>query len=933
MTGLSYEVIWFKQFSHVWGSSTVAMASVVGTFLLGLGVGAWMWGAVADSVAKPVLWYGLCEFGIGLLALIIPWETDVLWRLSVDYYAGFREFPTCYAFVRVATTFVVIGPSCVLMGGTLPLIVSQFAARQDLGKATAWLYGINTLGAAAGCYLIGFHVLPEFGLFWSNVITAIANIVVGIGAILYAGVAAAQGPHTAATPEQTKVESDLPIEGRENTWPLYFVAASTGCAALMLQTVWNRQLALILGSSTYAFSAMLIVILLGMGTGSLVFRAMLRTGVDHLSFLAELMVAIMFSTVVGMQLLPLAADCAGMAIPLRSNPITNAMFCIAGSASLEFLPAMGMGIMFPCLVHLIGQTTGSAGMSVGKCYASNTIGALVGTVATTIWVLPTWGTHHATGLALLIYFCTAIILAMSSKRSVRPRVAVGLAGVICAQFCGIGDNSIQINRGTFLYGYNLKDPVQPEVLFFKEGTTSNVLIEKNGKQTLFRVNGKIDGGTGGDMSMQLGLAYLPRFLNPTATRVLVIGFGTGVTSGASLLFPVTHVTCCEIEPAIICGSSFFGDVNHKPLESPRFNAVYDDARAYIQGTSDKYDLILSEPSNPWIAGVSNLFTAEFYAIASEKLAANGIFAQWIQTYAFAPQDYAMIVRTMRDVFPHLRLIRISDGDTILCGSNESLDRGISATDGAQRLVDRSPLVEADLKLHFGTANVKALLLMRVLLDEKGMQRLVDSDGSACRNLDRDLQLEFCAARHLYEFRNKNVVFRSILGAANSKWFIEHYDRLGCSDRHVTELHDLAMLFMAAGMNRTACDLVDFGLRKHPHSVSLLADRLILAPNVNRELLDRLIAIPARHVALEANRVGVAYWQKKRYGDAAIVFDRLAKEFADSATIWTNLAINRRALGSQSLADQAQRRAFELDPARFTRGELAEFAEDTGSRQN
>ena len=184
-TGLVYQVIWFKRFSHVWGSTSLAFAAVGGSFLFGLGLGAFLIGRYADHIAAPLRWYGLCELAIGSLALVIPFEISALVDASVGLYATIPEQPLLRYLVQFCITLVVIGPACALMGGTLPLLVRQLTARDgSLDQATGWLYGINTLGGAVGCYLAGFHLLPSLGLLWTNNLAAAFNIAIGIVSLL-----------------------------------------------------------------------------------------------------------------------------------------------------------------------------------------------------------------------------------------------------------------------------------------------------------------------------------------------------------------------------------------------------------------------------------------------------------------------------------------------------------------------------------------------------------------------------------------------------------------------------------------------------------------------------------------------------------------------------------------------------------------------------
>ncbi|MBM4077170.1 MAG: hypothetical protein FJ267_16180, partial [Planctomycetes bacterium] len=396
-------------------------------------------------------------------------------------------------------------------------------------------------------------------------------------------------------------------------------------------------MALVLGSSTYAFSAMLFVFLASIGIGSLFYTFIARRFSNSKSTILFVVTTIVASTIVGVRLLPTTAQCVGALMPMRANDFANGVICVLGSVVLQLVPGLGMGILFPLLVNMAQQNTTNIGNVVGKVYAWNTAGSIIGCLVTTVWLIPMRGFQFATLIALILY----ISIPMATEWKVQKIKFVSLA-VLCGLMVLLGifgmsqEDPRKLNMGMFMYGYQAHDSLDEEVLFFKEGISSNVLVTRHNGRTTFRVNGKADGSSGGDMSMQLGLAYFPLFLNPEAKDVLVVGYGTGSTSGACLLFPNTFVTCCELEPAIIAAAEHFSDVNHQPHKSSRFKVVFDDARSYIQGTDQTYDLILSEPSNPWVAGVSNLYTREFYQQARTKLSKNGIFAQWIQTYSFTP---------------------------------------------------------------------------------------------------------------------------------------------------------------------------------------------------------------------------------------------------------------------------------------------------------
>lgn len=928
LTGLSYEVIWFKQFSHVWGASTLAMAPVVGVFLIGLGFGAWIGGMASERVRNPLLCYGTLEVGIGILALVIPWETSALWRLSVHLYAHVRDNPMLYGLVRCATTFIVIGPATILMGSTLPMLVKHLATSDRLGRATSWLYGINTLGAAVGCYLVGFQLLPAIGLIWTNLGSGVLNV--GVGCVAIATGTIFQPRFVDAVQVRPELQGSINrSQCTQQSLLIYAATIISGCAGLILQTVWSRQLALVVGGSTYAFSATLLVILLGIGLGSVLFRNTVPSTVDRHSAVLYVAAATILSIVFGISLIGIAADFTAVAIPLRHNYASNALVCIVASALVEFCAALSMGVLFPSFVQCLDSTGTAPGRAVGNVYLCNSVGAFVGASMTSAWLIPNWGTHGAASVGLLLYLGVVILMTMTITPTLRRCAAFCISALVAANYLNSNEDPRRANLGMYLYGYQRPDARLPDLLFFREGVACNVLVTRDDGQISLRVNGKVDGGTGSDMAMQLGLAYLPRFLNPAASNVLVIGFGTGVTSGGSLLFPNTNVTCCEIEPSVISAAALFSAVNHKPHESEHFRVIYDDARAFVQGTDEQYDLILSEPSNPWIAGVANLFSEEFYRSASRKLARNGILGQWIQTYSFSNSEYAMVVQAVQSIFPHYRLLRISKGDTILLASNDSLDRDGVLLSMSQSIVDASPQIRGDLQRYFSSTKVSELLLTRLVLDESGLRDFVETEGHGLRNRDSDLKLEFLAARRLYDYTRNNAA-SGLLAHSRAEWFVRHFRQLGCDMKHVDSLHQIAMLLLNEGHCDVAADVIGFGLEVAPASLTLIVDQMMASNRLSGSDAATLHDREAISAA-DLNRLAVRLWGQRRYTDAATVYEILVSRYPQSATSWTNLAVNYDLNGDRDEAASAHRRAIELDPVNdFSVTESEKFRESEKS---
>jgi predicted membrane-bound spermidine synthase len=773
-TGLAYEVIWFKRFAHVWGSSSVAMAAVVASFLAGLGVGAHIWGRFTDRLPRPLFWYGVCEIGIALLAITIPWEIEQLTGMAAVLTNLFPQSPLAQFGVRFAVTFLVLGPPCFLMGGTLPLLVRQCTSVDgSLSEATGLLYGVNTLGAALGCYITGFHILPALGLFNTNLLTAAVNATLGLIAVVVGGWL------IAARPVERILSTDLETRSRERG--VYLAVLLTGWSALMLQMVWARQLALILGGSTYAFSATLFVVLVAIAAGSLIYHLLLRPRQTWIPWAPTIIiVAICLAALAGERLLPGLANWLGTVRGARANPTTNGWICAVAGALIQFPAALGMGVLFPLYVQLTNRAAAEAGATVGNIYAWNTVGSLLGATLTSLVIIDLWGVHIALALSLALYLIALWITLPAWNPGGAP------VGVLCTMLCGllvfmIGQptDPLDTNLGAFLYG-----PIQPkvkeqlQVLFYEEGPVCNVLVTELGAHRDLRVNGKVDASNDGpDMLTQLGTAYLPFVFKPDAREILVIGFGSGTSAGAALELPNTQVTCVEIEPAVLNASPQFHDVNHRPEFSNRYKAVVGDGRSYLQTSPTKFDLIISEPSNPWMAGIGALFTQEFFESAADHLADDGILLQWIQTYNFTAADYALVVRTLKTVFPYSAAFVLRGGDTFMLASRQPLVPDLQKVAAAQRIFDASPVITKDLEQFCGGRDIKYLLLSHFLFDTDRLSAVVAQDHADTINTDVNLRLEYDAPLRLFGGHGEITAEKRLAQEFDVNWLAQMAEQL------------------------------------------------------------------------------------------------------------------------------------------------------------
>lgn len=896
VTGLAYEVIWFKRFAHVWGSSNIALAAVVASFLCGLGIGAHLIGRRADHVAQPLRWYGWSELGIGALALLVPWELHVLAMVGVRLDQALPLSPALRFFVQFLVTLLVIGPPCVLMGGTLPLLVRQFSAQDEsLSESTGWFYALNTFGAAVGCLLSGFLLLPTWGLLATNNLTALGNLAVGGMALRLTNPLAARGKKGQSHGASDRKEAAAPIPTAAiSSLRVYFAAALAGAAALVLQIVWNRQLAVTLGGSTYAFSSTLFVVLFSIALGSLLYHWRLKRYGNSPYLYAAVILVIAVGVLAGQFAWPALCRWAGSAKGARASATYNAWLCIAIGSAMQLVPSLGGGVLFPLLAQWTRERGASAGRVIGNLYAWNTLGAILGATCTAMALFPTIGTAGATGLAVALYVASLLVLQeFGNRRAIGTTLAYAVVGGALAWVASRPIDPRETNTGYYMYGVI---PTDYNVKFFREGPASNVMVGELRNVSSLRVNGKVDASTGIDMETQLGLAYFARLFRPDAREVAVIGFGSGATSGASALFPDTRVVCCEIEPAVYAAAPHFAEVNHKPYESPQFSLVIADGRSYIQSANRTFDLIVSEPSNPWLAGVSNLFTRDFFTSVRERLGERGVFVQWVQTYNFSIAEYALILRTMRTVFPHVSLVTLAGGaDTLIIASASSLDRTPDQVAQMQTLVDGSAEIQKDLDKYFGAHNVQHLLLAHYALDEEGIKRLLAADPQDVINTDLNMRLEFDAPLRLFQVKQE-LAFAVNLA--------------------IKQLRNPAMIERLAGQmgldrNSAACRLALAKLHREQSQSVAKKDKAKFFDDARAELEAARHADPASLEVLA--ELGSLNMLTGKLPEALESYQEALKKGSDTAAV--NTAIGSLLLQFQRPAESLKymERAIELDP--------------------
>jgi spermidine synthase len=933
---LIYEVVWFKLFAQAWGSSALALAMVVACFLGGLGIGAWLGGRWAARARSALRAYALCELAIGALALALPSALAWLHSAAAPSLVALTDRPALLAAARLALTFAVLALPCALMGATLPLLIELFErSRRSLGTATAWLYAANTLGASAGAALAGFLFLPNLGLNGTNLLAAILNLAVATLAIAAARSGETVRPAAPAVAEP----GPAPFESAPRATA---AAVLSGMAALALQIVWSRQACLLLGGSTYSYAMVVAVFLAGLAAGSLLARAWMALGTPPQVLMAVGALCIVGFGLLGQELAPWLARLIGSARFMRSQELSNAAISAGSLAMLELGATAGMGLFLPALVaHRGGGARGA-----GSLVAWNTLGALLGAVLTGLLAFPRLGLFATGRLALGVYailpFLAGVRQSGGDRASTDPRLqrwplASALLGLAALAWTWHAPNQLRLNFGMYWYGVplsaNLSEDYKP--LYFEEGASANVMVLEKlrdvrptpegyspGRHLLVRANGKIDASNHGDMGMQLALAYFPRMLHPQAKDTFVIGLGSGTTAGASGLFPQARVTVAEIEPAMVEAARYFSEYNHDPHDNPNVRIVLDDGRGWLMGTNQTFDLILSEPTNPWIAGVSNLFTRQFYELVRARLNAGGVFAQWVQTYCFTQRDYARVAGTVLEVFPYAMVWRINLGDTLLMAWKDPVVWDARRLDEAQRAFDAVPAARIDLDRHFLSSDLRSLLLEGLLFDRRGLERLHLAAGRPGPVLDANLRLEFDTPLQLFSEREGGTEQMALilLGQLDPQVHAELALAWNCGPQQVAALKRLKSRLFQVGLVGQAQSLVELARAWNPEDGELAVDRLLFDPEVDEEEFSGVVAHLIENEPIEAYRLGKLLSQRGQNERALRVLEPLAEARPTSATCWTSLGIVYASLGREADAARAQRRASDLDPINeLTRG--------------
>lgn len=692
-SGLVYEVAWTRLMGHIFGTTALATATVLASYMGGLALGSFLFGRTAGRWRNPLVVYGLLELGVGVFVIVFPGLLSLLDRLYTAVYRSAEPGFFAMSLFRFGTSFLVLLVPTTLMGGTLPILSELLVRKGEVGAGVGRLYAVNTAGAVIGTFSTGFFLLPALGVRTTTLIGAGANLGVGLLCLAAAGLVVAargegRGPRE---PGETRgralanVLEPSPVGPTTLLGLVLLAAGAAGFAALMLEVAWTKVLTLVLGPSTYAFTTMLTTFLCGIALGSYLASRFLGRAGGRPFVLGGAQIGVALLALLATPLFRELPELFLEAFPGWEGSWAKQTATKFGLCFLLMLPAtILMGAVFPLLCDLGTRWAESVGRRVGQIYAANTTGAILGSFLAGFVLIPTIGTQNTVTAAASASMAMGLVFLLGLARRPIPgfRYAVGTTAVVAGLFVGwnlpewdraLMTSGIPIYASRYLRAPDLQALVrQPEMLYYAETPTGIVSVSRVGKALTLVVDGKIDASNVGDMPTQILIGALPMLFHPKPESVLVIGLGSGITLGSVEQHPARRIVCVEISPAVVEASGYFSEDNHDCLDDPRLDMIVSDGRNYLKLTEDRYDCIISQPSNPWIAGQSNLFSREFFLLCRERLAEQGLVCQWVQSYAMSQQDLQTVIRTFLSVFPNVSVWLPVESDVILLGSLEPL---------------------------------------------------------------------------------------------------------------------------------------------------------------------------------------------------------------------------------------------------------------------
>lgn len=681
-SGLIYESIWSHYLKLFLGHAAYAQSLVLIIFMGGMAGGSWIASRMSQKSKIPILGYAIVEAIIGVIALLFH---GVFTGVADAFYTSILPsigVPAVGATAKWLAASLLIMPQSILLGMTFPLMSAGIIRRfpDTPGGSIAMLYFTNSIGASLGVLASGFWLISLFGLPGTIMTAGLLNIALAL--VVWILVRLDPAPETEPLPVTERSQS------RDTLRTLFLIAAFiTGMASFIYEISWIRMLSLVLGATTHSFELMLSAFIAGLAFGGLWIKRRIDRISDPVRFSGFVQLIMGIFALLTIPVYMASFDWMSWLITALSKNVNG----FAGFSIASHLIALGVmlpttfmaGMTLPLFTYVLIQK-GDGESSIGRIYAANTVGAIVGVLFAVHVGLPLLGLKNLIVFGAALDIALAVILLRRSAPVGKPNVRmaggalVGAAALVLTLGFASIDQRMLIS-GVYRYGHT-EAAMADELLFYKDGKTSSVSLRRNRDDIIIlATNGKADASiqmnpekpTSLDEITMTLAGTLPFAYKPDATKIANIGMGSGQTTHVLLGNPaVTVVDTIEIEAEMMNASRGFGEHVARAYEDPRSHIYIEDAKTYFSLHNSVYDIIIAEPSNPWVSGVASLFSTEFYATVKNYLEDDGLFVQWIQLYEFNDALAESILKALASNFSDFAIYATDTADILLIARNE-----------------------------------------------------------------------------------------------------------------------------------------------------------------------------------------------------------------------------------------------------------------------
>lgn len=644
VAALTYQVAWMKVLTVEFGSTVYAAATVLTVFMAGLGLGGWLLGRRADHSRRPLTLYAVLELALAGYAVAFLLALPVVHRLYIFIERVFEPSYTSFSLLKLLVSAVLLLPPTTLMGGTLPVLASYYGVdERTRARRLGLLYSFNTLGAMAGAAVIAFVWIVAVGVRGSILIAAAINVALGIAALwLGARRPAVPRAEGAAEPQRRRRGSSPTVAGPPaRLRPIaIFIAFVSGFVILACEVLWTRLFINFLTGNALIFAVILIAVLAGLAAGAFVSSLL----VQRLRRLAPVLGVIQL-VAAGLLVTMVAEQDVIAGWLARAQQTGNPLAPFLTLFAVLFVPCTILGVTFPVLLSWVGRDAATVGSDVGRLYAVNTLGSVLGSLIAGFVLIAAFGVNGSLLMLAVVYGAASLVLFSSTAGRVAAGAVVAvLAGLVLVP--GLRQPTYWYNGG---FTQVARVPAE-NTEFLEEGVSSTVGIARFGDLRHLTVNGVIVAQSDQhDLWDLLSKAHLPMLIHPSPRRVALVGLGAGVSLGAVEKYDLDLLECIELSPEVVRACRRFDDVNQRALDDPRLEMVVNDGRHHLMTTRHEYDVINVDPIDP---PVCTLYSRDFFQVCHDRLADGGLMVQWVPVFRLSPDNITVIFRAFLDVFDH-----------------------------------------------------------------------------------------------------------------------------------------------------------------------------------------------------------------------------------------------------------------------------------------